>query len=185
MAKSMRIRTDDQVVVISGKDAGKTGRVVRTDPQKRRVYVEGLNMIKRHERPRSAGRPEKRPGRRHRREGGADPRLQRDAARPQRQQSRPGSASAATTAASASATRSAAGRRSTDGGDRGTHLAGRSAAAPARALRAGDPAGADQEIRLLDADGGAAPGEDHPQHGPRHRETGQAVLRSGAGTAGD
>ena len=35
MAKSMRIRTDDQVVVISGKDAGKTGRVVRTDPKKR------------------------------------------------------------------------------------------------------------------------------------------------------
>ena len=55
MAKSMRIRTDDQVVVISGKDAGKKGRVVRTDPKKRRVYVEGLNMIKRHERPRSQG----------------------------------------------------------------------------------------------------------------------------------
>ena len=55
MAKSMRIKTDDQVVVISGKDAGKTGRVTRTDPQRRRVYVEGLNMIKRHERPRSAG----------------------------------------------------------------------------------------------------------------------------------
>jgi large subunit ribosomal protein L24 len=53
--KSMRIRTDDQVVVISGKDAGKTGRVSRTDPQRRRVYVEGLNMIKRHERPRSQG----------------------------------------------------------------------------------------------------------------------------------
>ena len=53
--KSMRIRTDDQVVVISGKDAGKTGRVIRTDPQKRRVYVESLNMIKRHERPRSQG----------------------------------------------------------------------------------------------------------------------------------
>ena len=55
MAKSMRIRTDDQVIVISGKDAGKTGRVVRTEPQRRRVYVEGLNMIKRHERPRSQG----------------------------------------------------------------------------------------------------------------------------------
>ncbi len=55
MAKSMRIRTDDQVIVTSGKDAGKTGRVVRTDPKKRRVYVEGLNMIKRHERPRSQG----------------------------------------------------------------------------------------------------------------------------------
>jgi len=53
MPKSMRIRTDDQVVVRSGKDAGKTGRVVRTDPKRRRVYVEGLNMIKRHERPRS------------------------------------------------------------------------------------------------------------------------------------
>ena len=53
MAKSMRVRTDDQVVLIGGKDAGKKGRVVRTDPKKRRVYVEGLNMIKRHERPRS------------------------------------------------------------------------------------------------------------------------------------
>jgi large subunit ribosomal protein L24 len=55
MAKSMRIKTDDQVIVTSGKDAGKTGRVVRTDPQKRRVYVEGLNMIKRAERARSQG----------------------------------------------------------------------------------------------------------------------------------
>ena len=55
MAKSMRVKTDDQVVVISGKDAGKTGRVVRTDPQRHRVFVEGLNMIKRHERPRSQG----------------------------------------------------------------------------------------------------------------------------------
>ena len=50
---SMRIRKDDQVMIIGGKDAGKTGRVVRTDPKRRRVYVEGLNIIKRHERPRS------------------------------------------------------------------------------------------------------------------------------------
>jgi large subunit ribosomal protein L24 len=55
MAKSMRVRTDDQVIVTAGKDAGKIGRVVRTDPKKRRVYVEGLNMIKRHERARSSG----------------------------------------------------------------------------------------------------------------------------------
>jgi large subunit ribosomal protein L24 len=55
MAKSMRIRTDDQVLVISGKDAGKSGRVVRTEPQRRRVFVEGLNLVKRHERPRSSG----------------------------------------------------------------------------------------------------------------------------------
>lgn len=53
--KSMRVKTDDQVVVISGKDAGKTGRVVRTDPRRRRVYVEGLNLVKRHERARSTG----------------------------------------------------------------------------------------------------------------------------------
>jgi large subunit ribosomal protein L24 len=51
----MRIRTDDQVLLIGGKDAGKKGRVVRTDPKKRRVYVEGLNMVKRAERPRSQG----------------------------------------------------------------------------------------------------------------------------------
>jgi large subunit ribosomal protein L24 len=53
MAKSMRVRTDDQVVVIAGKDSGKSGRVVRTDPKRRFVYVEHLNMIKRHQRPRS------------------------------------------------------------------------------------------------------------------------------------
>ena len=53
MAKGMRIKTDDAVVVISGKDRGKSGRVIRTDPKRRRVYVEGLNMAKRHQRPRS------------------------------------------------------------------------------------------------------------------------------------
>jgi large subunit ribosomal protein L24 len=51
--KRMRIRKDDQVVVIGGKDRGKTGRVLRTDPKRRRVYVEGLNIVKRHQRPRS------------------------------------------------------------------------------------------------------------------------------------
>jgi large subunit ribosomal protein L24 len=55
MAKSMRVKTDDQVTVRAGKDAGKSGRVIRTDPKKHRVYVEGLNMVKRHERPRSSG----------------------------------------------------------------------------------------------------------------------------------
>jgi large subunit ribosomal protein L24 len=53
MAKSMRIRKDDQVTVVGGKDSGKTGRVLRTDPKRGFVYVEGINMIKRHERPRS------------------------------------------------------------------------------------------------------------------------------------
>jgi large subunit ribosomal protein L24 len=53
VTKSMRIRKDDQVVVISGKDKGKTGRVLRTEPARQRVYVEGLAMVKRHQRPRS------------------------------------------------------------------------------------------------------------------------------------
>ena len=52
----MKIRRDDEVVVIAGKDKGKTGRVIRTDPRKDRVYVGGLNMVKRHQRP-VAGRP--------------------------------------------------------------------------------------------------------------------------------
>ena len=47
----MRIRKDDNVKVIGGKDRGKTGRVVRTEPDKGRVYVEGLNIVKRHQRP--------------------------------------------------------------------------------------------------------------------------------------
>jgi large subunit ribosomal protein L24 len=49
----MKIRKEDQVKVISGKDRGKTGRVLRTDPERRRVYVEGVNVQKRHQRPRS------------------------------------------------------------------------------------------------------------------------------------
>ena len=52
MAKAMKIRTDDQVKVIGGKDSGKTGRVTRTEPKREFVYVEGLNMVKRHEKAR-------------------------------------------------------------------------------------------------------------------------------------
>ena len=48
----MRIRKDDQVIVIGGKDAGKRGKVLRVEPKKDRVYVEGLNIVKRHQRPR-------------------------------------------------------------------------------------------------------------------------------------
>jgi large subunit ribosomal protein L24 len=47
----MKIRRDDEVIVISGKDKGKTGKVMRVDPAKSRVFVEGLNIIKRHTRP--------------------------------------------------------------------------------------------------------------------------------------
>ena len=53
MAKSMRIRRDDMVKVISGKDSGKTGRVLRVDRSRDRVFVEGMNVQKRHQRPRT------------------------------------------------------------------------------------------------------------------------------------
>ncbi len=52
MASRLKVRRDDQVLVISGKDRGKTGRVLRVDPKSERVFVEGLNIVKRHQRPR-------------------------------------------------------------------------------------------------------------------------------------
>ena len=53
MTRALKVREGDSVIVISGKEKGKTGRVLRTEPARRRVYVEGLNIVKRHTRPRS------------------------------------------------------------------------------------------------------------------------------------
>jgi large subunit ribosomal protein L24 len=47
-----RIKRGDEVIVISGKDRGKRGTVLRVEPRRNRLYIEGLNMIKRHQRPR-------------------------------------------------------------------------------------------------------------------------------------
>jgi large subunit ribosomal protein L24 len=47
----MKIRSDDRVKVTAGKDRGKTGKVLRVEPAKQRLYVEGLNMVKRAVRP--------------------------------------------------------------------------------------------------------------------------------------
>ncbi len=52
-----RIRKGDEVKVMSGKDRGKSGRVLRVDVAKDRVFVEGLNIVKRHMRP-TPGRPD-------------------------------------------------------------------------------------------------------------------------------
>jgi large subunit ribosomal protein L24 len=49
----MKIRRNDNVRVISGKDRGRTGRVLRVDPVKQKVFVEGVNVQKRHTRPQS------------------------------------------------------------------------------------------------------------------------------------
>ncbi len=47
----MKIRKDDNVKVITGRERGKTGKVLRVDLKKVRVWVEGLNMVKRHQKP--------------------------------------------------------------------------------------------------------------------------------------
>jgi large subunit ribosomal protein L24 len=49
----LKIRQDDTVRIITGKDKGRTGRVLRVDPRKDKVYVEGANIVKRHMRPRT------------------------------------------------------------------------------------------------------------------------------------
>ena len=45
------IRKNDSVLVITGKDRGKRGRVLKVLPEKNRVVVEGVNIIKRHTKP--------------------------------------------------------------------------------------------------------------------------------------
>jgi large subunit ribosomal protein L24 len=48
----MNLRKGDEVVVISGDDRGKTGKVHRSIPAEKRVLVEGVNISKRHMKPR-------------------------------------------------------------------------------------------------------------------------------------
>jgi len=50
-----KIKAEDEVIVIGGKDRGKRGKVLRVEPKKDRVYVEGLNMVKRHQKPQQVG----------------------------------------------------------------------------------------------------------------------------------
>jgi large subunit ribosomal protein L24 len=52
-----RIRKGDRVMVISGKDRGKTGLVMEVRPREQRVIVEGLNIVKRHTKPRPPNEP--------------------------------------------------------------------------------------------------------------------------------
>ncbi len=52
----MKIRKNDTVLVIAGKDRGKKGKVRKTLPKKEEVIVEGVNMVKRHSRARREAR---------------------------------------------------------------------------------------------------------------------------------
>ena len=54
MGTALDIHKNDEVQVIAGRDKGVRGRVLEVDPRKRRLYVEHVNMIKRHTRPNPA-----------------------------------------------------------------------------------------------------------------------------------
>lgn len=49
----MKIKVNDNVLVIAGKDKGKTGKVIKTLKEKDKVVVEGINISKRHTKPRT------------------------------------------------------------------------------------------------------------------------------------
>lgn len=51
----MRIKKNDQVQILSGKDRGKHGKVLKVDPKLGKIVVEGLNLVKRHRRPKKGG----------------------------------------------------------------------------------------------------------------------------------
>jgi len=46
-----KIRRDDEVIVLAGKDKGKTGKVTRVLVEKSKVFVEGVNLVKKHQKP--------------------------------------------------------------------------------------------------------------------------------------
>jgi large subunit ribosomal protein L24 len=50
MATKLKIRKGDKVVVITGKDKGKTGEVTQVMPKESRVLVQGVNIVRRHQR---------------------------------------------------------------------------------------------------------------------------------------
>ncbi len=51
----MTIKKDDSVIILKGKDKGKTGKVIKSLPRESKVIVAGINTVKKHERPRKQG----------------------------------------------------------------------------------------------------------------------------------
>jgi large subunit ribosomal protein L24 len=52
-----RLKKDDTVIVIAGRERGKTGKVLRVLPEKDRVLIERVNMVKRHSKPKGVQQP--------------------------------------------------------------------------------------------------------------------------------
>ena len=55
MSNKLHVKKDDTVLILSGDDKGKQGKVLAVSPKEGKVIVEGLNMIKKHVKPRQAG----------------------------------------------------------------------------------------------------------------------------------
>ena len=51
----MHVKKDDKVIVLSGKDKGKTGTITKSFPRENKVIVSGVNVLKVHQKPRKAG----------------------------------------------------------------------------------------------------------------------------------
>lgn len=57
MSNKVHVKTGDTVIVINGKDRGKTGKVLQVSPDEGKVIVEKINMVKKHVKPRQMGEP--------------------------------------------------------------------------------------------------------------------------------
>ena len=55
MAEKLHVKKDDTVVVISGDDKGKKGKVLKVSPSARKVIVDGVNIVTKHAKPRKQG----------------------------------------------------------------------------------------------------------------------------------
>ncbi len=55
MSNTLHVKKDDTVIVISGDDKGKKGKVLEVSPKEKKVIVEGINRVQKHTRPRRQG----------------------------------------------------------------------------------------------------------------------------------
>ena len=55
MIKKMHVKTGDTVLILSGKDRGKKGKVLQVSPKEGKVIVEGINIVSKHVKPRKMG----------------------------------------------------------------------------------------------------------------------------------
>ena len=57
MSSKLHVKKDDTVLILSGEDRGKTGKVIEVSPKEGKVIVEGRNMVKKHVKPKKMGDP--------------------------------------------------------------------------------------------------------------------------------